>query len=96
MTILSSQEIETKLKILPGWSTENDQLSKEFQLKDFITALAFVIKIGAAAEAMNHHPDIHIHSWNKVRFTLSTHSVGGVTDLDFSLAQKIEELENRK
>lgn len=96
MTILSPQEIETKLKKLSGWTAAKNELSKEFERGDFLSVLTFVNKIGVAAEELNHHPDIHIHSWNRVKFILSTHSEGGITELDFALAQKIEELENRK
>ena len=71
---------------------EGNQIAKLFQLKDFAEALAFVNKVGAEAEKMNHHPDIFIHSWNKVKITISTHSEGGITKKDFQLAEKIEGL----
>lgn len=96
MTILSPQEIETKLKKISGWSVANNELSKEFVCSDFLSVVSFVNIIGAAAEELNHHPDIYIHSWNRIKFTLSTHSEGGITELDFILAQKIEEAGNRK
>ena len=54
----------------------------------------FACKIGEAAEYINHHPDIFIHSWNKVKITISTHSEGGVTEKDFILAGKVEKLNN--
>ena len=92
MNVLSSQEIEKKLGEITGWSFESNSIGKEFQLKDFVSALAFVNKIGDEAEKMDHHPDIFIHSWNKVKITISTHSAGGVTQNDFNLAKKIESL----
>lgn len=92
MTVLNKEEINRKLTEITGWSFENNQIWKEFQFKDFVEALAFVNKLGEQAEKMNHHPDILIHSWNKVKITVSTHSEGGVTDKDFQLASIIENL----
>jgi len=92
LTVLNKEEINRKLTEITGWSFENNQIWKEFQFKDFVEALAFVNKLGEQAEKMNHHPDILIHSWNKVKITVSTHSEGGVTDKDFQLASIIENL----
>jgi len=92
MSLLSQDEITKNLSSLSGWSQEEKQIAKEFQFKDFVVALSFVNKLGAEAEKMNHHPDIFIHSWNKVKITISTHSEGGITKNDFQLAEKIEGL----
>jgi 4a-hydroxytetrahydrobiopterin dehydratase len=92
MSRLTQDQIVKNLTDLAGWSQEENHISKIFQLKDFAEALAFVNKIGAEAENMDHHPDIFIHSWNKVKITLSTHSEGGITEKDFQLAEKIERL----
>jgi 4a-hydroxytetrahydrobiopterin dehydratase len=92
MLLLSQDEITTNLTSLSNWMQEGSQIAKQFQLKDFAEALAFVNKVGAEAEKMNHHPDILIHSWNKVKITISTHSEGGITKKDFQLAEKIEGL----
>lgn len=94
MNILNNKEINDKLKGLKGWNFSDSQIGKEFKFKDFKAALDFVNRIGKAADEMNHHPDILLHSWNKVRITVSTHSEGGVTDKDFQLAEKIEGLIN--
>ncbi|MEJ2194855.1 MAG: 4a-hydroxytetrahydrobiopterin dehydratase, partial [Ignavibacteriaceae bacterium] len=75
---------------LQGWNYKDRQIGKLYELNNFKEALNFVNKIGEAAEEMNHHPDIFIHSWNKVKITISTHSEGGVTEKDFILANKIE------
>lgn len=91
MLLLTEEEITKNLSSLSGWIQEEKQIVKEFQFKDFEEALSFVNKAGAEAEKMNHHPDIFIHSWNKVKITISTHSEGGITIKDFHLAQKIEE-----
>ena len=90
MGILNEADINEKLKTLNGWKYENNQIVKEYELNDFKSALSFVNKIGEEAEKMDHHPDILLHSWNKVKITISTHSEGGVTGKDFSLAEKIE------
>ncbi len=92
MEVLSSNEIEAKLKELSGWSFENNSISREFKLKDFKSALAFVNAIGKVAEEMDHHPDMFIHGWNNVKITISTHSAGGVTQNDFTLANRIEKI----
>jgi 4a-hydroxytetrahydrobiopterin dehydratase len=92
MAVLNSNEIMNKLKNLDNWSFENNQIHSDFQFKDFKKALNFVNKVGDEAEKMNHHPDIFLHSWNKVKITISTHSEGGVTEKDFKLAGIIDNL----
>ena len=91
MSKLNLDQINFNLKNLNDWSFENDSITKQFQFKDFIEALSFVNTVGLEAEKMDHHPDILMFGWNKVKITISTHSAGGVTEKDFSLAQKIEE-----
>ncbi len=91
MTSLSNQEILERLKSLNGWIYVNNSISKQFDFKDFIEAVSFVNSIALEAEKMDHHPDILIHSWNKVKINISTHSAGGVTEKDFQLAKKIQE-----
>jgi 4a-hydroxytetrahydrobiopterin dehydratase len=92
MAVLNETDRNEKLDKLNGWQFENDQIEKEYSLKDFKSALNFVNRLGEEAEKMDHHPDINIHSYNKVKITLSTHSEGGVTNKDFNLAEKIENL----
>jgi 4a-hydroxytetrahydrobiopterin dehydratase len=75
-----------------GWRQEGETLVRDLEFKDFAGALAFVNRVGEAAEAANHHPDITIHGWNKVRLVLSTHSEGRVTDNDHRLAETIDGL----
>jgi 4a-hydroxytetrahydrobiopterin dehydratase len=74
------------------WRSEGDALVGDFEFADFGGAMAFVNRVAEAAEAANHHPDILVHGWNKVRLTLSTHSEGGVTDADHELARTIDGL----
>jgi 4a-hydroxytetrahydrobiopterin dehydratase len=90
MAVLDENSILSKLKSLSGWNYSGSQIEKEFKLNDFISALDFINRIGKDAEALNHHPDIFLHSYNKVKISISTHSEGGVTDKDFYLAKKIE------
>ena len=92
MAVLNETDRKEKLNKLNGWQYQNNQIEKEYSLKDFKSALSFVNKLGEEAERMDHHPDINIHSYNKVKITLSTHSEGGVTGKDFNLAEKIENL----
>ncbi len=90
MAVLNQNEINEQLNNVKGWKFENNKIGKEFELKDFKSALEFVNKVGAEAESLDHHPDILMHSWNKVKISVSTHSEGGVTEKDFKLAGKIE------
>jgi 4a-hydroxytetrahydrobiopterin dehydratase len=90
MKLLSSDEVKEKLETLNSWFYVDDSIIKEFTLKSFNDAVAFFVKISMEAEKMDHHPDLLLHSWNKLKITLSTHSAGGVTEADFTLAQIID------
>jgi 4a-hydroxytetrahydrobiopterin dehydratase len=76
----------------PVWRQEGEALVRDLEFDDFRGAMAFVNRVADAAEEVNHHPDILVHGWNKVRLTLSTHSEGRVTDNDHALAQRIDGL----
>lgn len=91
MPILNSELIKSELNGLSDWNFINNQIEKNFVFKDFIEAISFINVIALISEKMEHHPDILIHSWNKVKISISTHSEGGVTEKDFELAKKIEE-----
>jgi 4a-hydroxytetrahydrobiopterin dehydratase len=91
MIKLTHNQIKTNISKLSNWELENDTIIKQFQFKDFIEAISFVNAVGLESEKMDHHPDILIYGWNKVKITLSTHSAGGITENDFSLAKKIDE-----
>ncbi len=73
------------------WHDDTQALTKDFTFPDFKTALAFVNQVGELAEKHNHHPDVEL-SWGKVRVSLTTHSVGVVTDKDRNLAKEIDKL----
>jgi 4a-hydroxytetrahydrobiopterin dehydratase len=85
MSSLSDKEIQSRLISVPDWQVEAGELVRTFLFKDFRIALAFVNKIGEAAEKAGHHPDIDIR-YNKVRLALVTHDAGGITQKDFDLA----------
>jgi len=89
---LSETEIETALSQLNGWKTENAQLKKRFEFKNFAESLEFVNKIGALAEAADHHPDIYF-GWGYAEFQIMTHDAGGITENDFALAKEIDGIE---
>jgi 4a-hydroxytetrahydrobiopterin dehydratase len=87
---LSETEIQQRLRETQ-WEMEGDAIAREWAFADFAQALAFVNRVGRLAERANHHPDILLHGWNKVRLTLCTHSEGGLTKADFELARGIDE-----
>ncbi len=90
-TRLSDAEISAGLTTLPEWVHQGDTLQRTFTFKDFPAAVAFVNRVVAPAEAMDHHPDIDIR-YNRVVVTLSTHSAGGLTRADLALAAAINGL----
>lgn len=74
------------------WKTNNEQLEREFTFSNFKQALRFVNKVGELAEEMDHHPDILLFGYKKVKITLTTHSGGKITELDYGLAEKIDQI----
>jgi 4a-hydroxytetrahydrobiopterin dehydratase len=93
MALLTDSETRRQLGGVPDWRLgEDSTIVRELAFADFVEAIAFVDRVAAAAEAVNHHPDILVYSWNKVRLTLSTHSEGGLTAADFELAAQLDQL----
>jgi 4a-hydroxytetrahydrobiopterin dehydratase len=90
-TLLSDDQIATKLSGSP-WQRDGDAIVRELELEDFSAAIAAVNRVAAVAEERNHHPDILVHGWNKLRLTVSTHSAGGLTAADFELAERFDGL----
>jgi len=88
---LTDEQIEQGLEG-SQWSREGDAIVRELELGDFSAAMAFANAVAELAEAANHHPDILVHGWNKVRLTLSTHSAGGLTQGDLDLSRGIDGL----
>jgi 4a-hydroxytetrahydrobiopterin dehydratase len=91
MDVLPDNEIDSRLAQLEGWQRDGTSIVKEFKLADFVGSVAFVDKLVEPAEEMGHHPDLSI-SWDTVRVSLTTHSAGGLTENDFELARRIDEL----
>jgi 4a-hydroxytetrahydrobiopterin dehydratase len=93
MTPLSESQVEQRLAEAERWQRgEGSSIVCDRSFADFAAAIAFVDRVAELAEAANHHPDILLHGWNKVRLTLSTHSAGGLTGADFELAAQIDRL----
>ena len=89
---LQGEELEKMKALLPGWEVvDGHHLWKSFRFPDFVTALDFVNRAGAVAEAEGHHPDLFL-SWGKVDVKIWTHKIDGLTESDFVLAAKIGEL----
>ncbi len=92
MPPLEPSRVPNYLKYTPGWtSPDGKKILREFKLKDFKAVMVLVNKVADIAEAEGHHPDIYIF-YNIVRFELSTHAVGGLSENDFILAAKINAL----
>ncbi len=90
--LLNEDEIASRLEG-SQWRREGDEIVREWQLEDFAEAMAFVNRVAEAAEGANHHPDILVHGWNKVRLALTNHSAGGLTEADFEMAARIDTLD---
>lgn len=73
-----------------GWTRDGDALTKTFTFRGFRSAVAFVNRVAEAAAAANHHPDIHLEAYKRVRIVLTTHVAHGLTDADVALAKQID------
>ena len=89
--LLTSQDINDWMKKLPEWELESDHIERLFEFDDFTQAIDFVNSVADIAENEDHHPDLDIR-YNKVRVSLSTHSAGGLTERDFEVARKVNNL----
>jgi 4a-hydroxytetrahydrobiopterin dehydratase len=88
---LNDDEIESRLKRL-AWERDGDAIVREWRFEDFAEAVEFVNRVAEEAEEANHHPDIWLHGWNKVKLSLTNHSAGGLTDPDFEMAVRFDKL----
>ena len=91
MDRLSDEQISAELADV-AWQRDGDAIVLDRKFKNFPEAMEFVNRVAAAAEEADHHPDILVHGWNKVRLTLYTHTVEGLTAADFAMARTIDGL----
>jgi 4a-hydroxytetrahydrobiopterin dehydratase len=91
MATLTPEQARTKLAGLPGWELADNAITRTFKFTDFAEAIAFVVRLGFAAEAADHHPDIDIR-YKRVTLSYSTHSEGGLTEKDFTGAESATKL----
>jgi 4a-hydroxytetrahydrobiopterin dehydratase len=81
---------------MPGedmeWERDGETLVRDLKFDDFAQAMAYVNRVADLAEEVNHHPDILVHGWNRVRLTLTTHSAGTLTDNEYNMARRIDQL----
>ncbi|WP_249010149.1 4a-hydroxytetrahydrobiopterin dehydratase [Conexibacter sp. DBS9H8] len=73
-----------------AWHREGETIVRDLQRENFLAVIAAVNQVAELAEAANHHPDLLVHGWNRLRITLSTHSAGGLTAADLALAERID------
>lgn len=91
MKTFTEKTIQDELEQLNDWKFRNNSIQKEYKLKNFSEALAFIVQIGILAEKQNHHPEIS-NVYNKVSLRLTTHDSEGVTEKDIKLALSIDEI----
>ena len=90
--VLNEDEVASRLRRL-AWEREGDKIVREWRFDDFNEAIAFVNRVAEVAEEANHHPDIFIHGWNKVKLSLTNPSAGGLTEMDFTMAARFDSLD---
>ena len=90
---LTPKQVSEYSLMVPGWTADNDKkiISRLYKFKNFSQALDFVNKVGQIAESENHHPDISF-GWGKAEITLTTHAINGLSDNDFIVAAKINNI----
>ena len=89
--LLTDDEIAARLLGLE-WVREGDQIVRNIKLENFDEAIVLVDSVAEISESCNHHPDILIHGWNKVKLSLTNHASGGLTEIDFDMAARFDEL----
>ncbi len=89
--LLTDDEITSRMKKVPEWELEGDAIARSVEFDDFMEGIDFVNGVAEIAEEAQHHPDIDIR-WCTINLKLTTHDQGGLTDADFELAQRIDNL----
>src|SRR5919112_6515913 len=82
MATLPADEVRSRLNSLSGWTLSGGEITRQFTFAGFAEAVAFIVRLGFAAESVDHHPDLLIN-YKRVTVTFSTHSEGGLTEKDF-------------
>jgi 4a-hydroxytetrahydrobiopterin dehydratase len=91
MPALTTKQISLHLQAVPNWSKRVQTIFRTFRFQGFLKSIDFVNRIARKAQEINHHPDIDIR-FDKVTLTLTTHDEGGITEKDFSLARKCDDV----
>ena len=89
--LITADELETALKKRPEWEIEGETITRTIEFEEFSEGIDFVNDLAEIAEEAHHHPDIDIR-FTRITVTLTTHDIGGVTELDLQLAQRIDNL----
>ena len=90
--LLSQEQIDARLQQLDGWVQAGVYITRDYTFPSFAGSIAFVNRVAEAAESMDHHPDITIN-YTRVSLSITTHSEGGLTRRDFTLASRIDRLQ---
>jgi 4a-hydroxytetrahydrobiopterin dehydratase len=91
MATISDADAKGQMAALPGWKLEGGAIHRQFTFRGFADAVAFIVRLGFDAEAVDHHPDIAVN-YKRVTLTYSTHSEGGLTEKDFAGARRADEI----
>jgi 4a-hydroxytetrahydrobiopterin dehydratase len=91
---LPADQVQALLNSIPGWKLTADgkRIRREWRMKDFVTALRFFDRVGELAESENHHPDLHLAGYRNLAIEIGTHAIDGLSENDFILAAKIDQL----
>lgn len=91
---LTQEQVQHFLQAVPQWRLTGDgkHIRREWRVKDFLAGLDFFQRVGKLAEAEGHHPDLHLVGYRNVSIEISTHAIGGLSENDFILAAKIDQL----
>jgi 4a-hydroxytetrahydrobiopterin dehydratase len=95
---LPRAKAEEYLQVVPEWQISDDvkHISRDIAFKDFVSSVAFIDELAKLAESEGHHPDVHLTGWNHVRIELWTHSIGGLSENDFIVAAKANQILSSK
>jgi 4a-hydroxytetrahydrobiopterin dehydratase len=92
---LADADVTQRLAALPAWTVKDGKLHRELTFPDFTQAFAFMTDVAREADALDHHPE-WFNVYNRVVVDLATHDAGGITELDFELARRAEDLAGRR